>query len=98
MTALHKAIFQQLFNGARVLASPGRRARVLDASGNPVFSLSDRTYTQIKWFLRRDKRRGAWVLDLRAVRKSHGGSWIKQFYIKQHATKKADQQIDALAG
>ncbi len=78
MTTNQRFIIQQLFCGCFITHHNGRY-RLIDEKRNPVLAFTKKTMKNIQPLLRKRKDM-AYVIDLRAVRASHGKSWVKQYY------------------
>jgi hypothetical protein len=80
MTDAQKHIITELLKGCAIYGHQ-RGFHLRDTQRNVfVGKINPRTYRQVKYYLRRDKKTGLFVIDKRKVRKEHGNTWIKQEY------------------
>lgn len=85
MTETQKYIIDMLLDGCTIYGSQ-HGFRLRDAQNNVVKKVNPRTWRQIKRLCRKEKS-GLFVLDKRAVRSLHGGSWVKKQYKKSQLQK-----------
>lgn len=79
MTDAQKYIITQLLAGCSIYGH--QRGFLLRGTENNFISkINPRTYRQVKYLLRRDKKTGLFVIDKRKARGKHGNTWIKQTY------------------
>lgn len=78
MTGAQKNIINKLLEGCTIYGSQ-HGFRLRDPQSNVIAKVNPRTWRQIKRLCRREKN-GLFVIDKRAVRSLHGGSWIKKRY------------------
>jgi hypothetical protein len=79
MTDAQKHIITQLLRGCSIY---GHQFGFLlrGTENNFISKVNPRTYRQVKYYLRRDKKTGLFVIDKRKVRSERKNTWIKQTY------------------
>jgi len=75
-----REIFIALFDRGSIGQTGTTRFTVWNRYKNPLRRFGLAMYVSIKKYCRRDKD-GAFVIDLRKVRKARRNSWIKQYYL-----------------